>query len=79
MTFSLRTHIPKRKDPEGKIARSNLYVRINHSDGPPLFIQGGNFYSEGGQLVKKDQLPDWVDEALDQMTPLAKRECGLEK
>jgi len=77
MAFSLKTHIPKRGDAEGKIARYQPYVRINHVDGPPLFIQGGKYYSEGGELIK--DLPDWVDDEVAKMSPTAKRECGLEK
>jgi hypothetical protein len=77
MAFSLKTHVPKRNDPEGKIGRYTPYVRINSSEGPPLFIQGGKFYSEGGEMVK--DLPDWVDDEVAKMSPTAKRECGLEK
>lgn len=80
MAFSLRTHIPKKGDGEGKIARYTPYVRIRGegADGP-LFIQGGYFYTEGGQHIKQADLPDWVDDEVAKMTPAAKRECGLEK
>jgi hypothetical protein len=81
MPFSLKTHIPKRgADGESKIARYVPYTRIRGegADGP-LFIQGGYFYTEGGQHIKAADLPDWVEDEVAKLTPAAKRECGLEK
>jgi len=81
MAFSLKPHVVKKKEgSEGAIlARVSPYVRLMAEGGPPIFIQHGAFYTEGGQSMKRADLPDWFEEELKKMTPLARRECGLDK
>jgi hypothetical protein len=82
MTFSLRTHVPKRgKTGEAVIARVSPYVRLRKADEATIFIQGGSFYydKEGGEAIKVIDLPEWVGDELAKMTPQARREVGLGK
>ncbi len=44
--------------------------------GPPLFIQEGKVYAEGGDEIPKDQLPGWFHEQVKIMTPQARLEIG---
>lgn len=58
----------------------NPYVRLKSGrDVPPLFIQGGKVYSEGGPEIPLDELPEWFWTELDKMTPRAKAECGADR
>jgi hypothetical protein len=43
---------------------------------PPIFIQGGQLFSEGGPLV--DDVPEWFWVEARKLTPEAKKVCGLE-
>lgn len=80
MAFSLKTHIIKKVDGEGvKVVRSQPYVRLNSGDGPPIFIQNGGFYTEGGQAMKRADLPEWFEIELKKVDPGIRRECGLDK
>lgn len=77
MTFSLRTHITKMGRGETVVARVTPYIRLRSGENPPIFVQGGAFYWEGGQRVKDADLPDWVEPELDKLTPEVRREAGL--
>jgi hypothetical protein len=52
------------------------YVRIKRDDFPPVFIQDGIPYGEGGQIV--DPVPDWYQEELDKMNITARLEGGFD-
>jgi hypothetical protein len=56
----------------------NPYVRVMAGDGPPIYIQGGQFYSEGGHSILKKDLPPWVDNELKKLSHETKVSCGLE-
>jgi hypothetical protein len=45
----------------------------------PVYIQGGVYYSAGGDRIKKSDLPDWVHEEVGKMSVKAKEEVGLKK
>ncbi len=51
-------------------------VRLAQGMGPPLFIQEGKVYAEGGDEIPKDQLPGWFHEQVKIMTPQARLEIG---
>jgi hypothetical protein len=59
------------------MVRSQPYTRLNAGEGPPVFIQAGQFFSEGGPVLKPDEVPDWLDEEIARMTPGARQEVGL--
>ena len=48
----------------------NPYIRVNHEPGPPLFIQNGVVFSEGGRPA--DHIPEWFWEAVRAMPPQAR-------
>jgi hypothetical protein len=80
MPFSLKTHIVKKVDGEGiKIVRTQPYMRLNAQGGPVIYVQNGAFYSEGGQSIKRADLPDWFDAELAKVDPGIRSECGLDK
>lgn len=47
-----------------RLVRTSPYVRLKAGEGPPVFIQGGVLFFEGGDVVKPDQLPGWFDAQL---------------
>ena len=79
--LSLKPH-EYRKQPDSSSAvltRLNPYIRLRQlgGDEPPIFIQGGLFFYEGGQEIPKAKLPAWVLEELKKLTPKARKEVGL--
>lgn len=70
--FSLRTH---EKDNTGR-EKINPYMRVMVQGYPPVFIQGGKFYSEGGQ--EYDPLPPGIVNELSKCTSVALIEVGLD-
>ncbi len=44
---------------EQRLVKTNHYVRIGSDQGPPIYIQGGEIYSEGGPLLDEKDIPDW--------------------
>jgi hypothetical protein len=79
MGLSLKTHVKNRPTDgrEAQLVRAIPYIRICAEEGPPIFIQNGTFYSEGGEVFKKETLPDWAEDEIDALTPEAKKEVGL--
>ena len=52
---------------QAKLTSVNNYLRITEGKLPPVFIQGGKFYSAGGKELAGDQLPAWVPERVKAM------------
>jgi len=80
MTFTLNPH-EFRKGKDGgppTLIRVQPYTRLHSGDGMVVFIQGGKFYTESGDSVDEDDLPDWVDGEISKMTARAKAEVGLQ-
>ena len=77
MTLSLKTHEFTMKRGQPVISRTNPYVRLCRGEGPPVFIQGGSFYYEGGQEVKEGEFPDWLPEMLKTLSLEVREEVGL--
>jgi len=59
---------------ESRLTKVDPYVRICRAHEPPIFLQGGAAYSEGGPPVTP--LPEWFEEELAKITPKALEECG---
>jgi len=59
------------------LTRIQAYVRVREGDSPPLFLQGGQVYSEGGPLIPAEDWPDWLEGHIKRLSPLALEECGF--
>lgn len=44
---------------QSRVTRTNHYIRVYAEDGPPMYIQNGSVYSEGGPLVDPEDYPTW--------------------
>lgn len=55
------------------------YVRLFSGAGPPVFVQHGKFFCEGGPELKDHELPDWLDDELAKLSEAVRREVGLTK
>lgn len=71
MAFTLRVHeyakIPG--SPYQKIVKARHYIRFVRRESPPIYIQGGKLYSEAGDEIKGNQIPDWFHEAVQKTDP----------
>lgn len=79
MSLSLITHEYKTIRGKAVLTRQRPYVRVFAESGPPVFIQGGQFYTEGGQEIPEAELPDWVWDEIGRMSETAKQEAGISK
>ena len=67
------------KKGEPKMLRVRPAVRLRKGDSPPIFVQDGKFWYEGGEEeIPQDELPEWVAGQLDLMSADARREVGLD-
>jgi hypothetical protein len=81
MSFTLKVHDYKRRRDgnQAVLVRVQPYVRLkNGEESPPIFVQSGKFWAEGGDEIDEDDLPDWVAGEIAKMSKTAKREAGLE-
>lgn len=42
-----------------RVTRTNHYVRLYADNGPPVYLQNGVVFSEGGPVVEPEDYPDW--------------------
>lgn len=75
MPLSLKPHVYKTKDGVPTLTRVEPYVRLSSGEGPPIFIQNGAFWTEGGERVSDP--PGWVEDAVDRLDDRTKEEVGL--
>lgn len=61
MAFSLQTHKPRAA--KGQPRAVEPYLRLSR-EGQIVFLQNGEIWSEGGQRIADDDLPEWFDEEL---------------
>lgn len=78
MPFDIRTHIIQNRGGRQVLTSVNPNVRLKHGDDPPVFIQGGRFYSEDGAEYDEATIPGWVEEEVRKLTPQVRKEVGLE-
>ena len=62
MPFTLRTHQTRTRQGQRTLVRLNPYIRLGVDGHPPIFLQGGVAYSEGGQ--EYETLPPEFEEVL---------------
>lgn len=58
-----------------RLIRTQPYVRITHGGDPPIFIQGGQFYYQGGTPVPA--LPEWLPDEIAHLSETVRAEVGL--
>lgn len=61
---------------QSRVVRTHHYVRIAAEGNPPLYIQNGTVFAEGGGLV--DEIPDWFWPEVNKLTPAALHIVGYE-
>lgn len=79
MPLSLRTHEYKTVKGRAILTGVKPYVRLSAFDGPPVYVQGGHFFAEGGKQIQEDQLPEWIWDEIEKMSEQARQEVGLSK
>lgn len=73
--FDMKTHHVKMRSGRPIVSQVTPHVRLKRGEDPPVFIQGGKFYSEDGA----ESHPDWLDEEVAKLTTKTKIEVGLEE
>ena len=64
-SLDLKTHhVTVNKQGEAIGIRVTPYIRLCQGDGPPVFLQNGKFFYEGGEEVPDTDVPDWVEELM---------------
>jgi len=58
-----------------RLTEINPIIRLCQGTSPPLFIQGGQVWAEGGDEIENP--PDWFWEQAARMTRQARKEVGL--
>lgn len=79
MPLSLRVHVTEKvpgSSNESRIVRTHHYIRVAANGSPPLYVQGGQIFSEGGPLV--DEVPDWFWVEICKCSDAALRAAGFE-
>ena len=59
---------------EARLTGLNPYVRITRGDHPPIYVQGGQVYGEGGGPI--EPLPDWFPAEMARLSPKVRAEVG---
>lgn len=78
-------YVVNKKDHSAKIIQVRPAMRLHQgtrAEGeepdPPVFIQDGRFWSEGGDELGPEELPAWVETMLKKANPVALHEAGLD-
>jgi hypothetical protein len=77
-TLKLKTHeVSVNKQGETLGTRVTPYIRLYAEDGPPIFLQGGAYFYEGGEQVPDEAQPDWLFDMQKKCNPEALKACGF--
>jgi len=57
-----------------RLVKTNPYVRLGRKDHPPIFVQGGQVYGEGGGPI--EPIPDWFAGEMARLSPKVRDEIG---
>lgn len=60
------------------LTRVNAYVRIREGMDPPMVLQAGRVYGEGGDFVPEESWPTWLPGAILKLNPKIQEECGFQ-
>lgn len=78
MSLNLQPHTFRKAKGGGQVlTRTVPYIRLRVGEEPPIFIQGGKFFYEGGSALAEKDIPKWVAGELKKISEQAKREVGL--
>jgi hypothetical protein len=60
------------------LVRTTPYTRISHEREPPVFLQRGLVYPDGGQKpIPEEEWPGWLIGEIQRLTPAAQEEAGF--
>ena len=79
MPLSLKTHHFQRipGTTTVRLQRITPYIRLCEGEGPPVFLQDGQAWSEGGEAaLDRAALPPWFSAQLERLTPAARAAVG---
>ena len=57
-----------------RLVKTNPYVRLGRKDHPPIYVQGGQVYGEGGGPI--EPIPDWFAGEMARLSPKVRDEIG---
>jgi len=57
-----------------RLVKTNPYVRLGRKDHPPIYVQGGQVYGEGGGPI--EPIPDWFGPEMERLSPKVRDEIG---
>lgn len=61
-----------------RLQKLTPYIRLCEGEGPPVYLQDGQVWSEGGtDALPPDDLPRWFPEALARLTVAARQSVGF--
>jgi len=78
-SLNLKTHevTVNKATGEATGVRVTPYIRLCEGDGPPIFLQNGGYFYEGGEEVPDKDVPDWLEELQGKCKPEALKACGF--
>lgn len=59
------------------VQRTQPYTRLVQQGEPPVIVQGGNFYSDGGDRMPLSSVPDWALKQLSNRNKKSNASVGL--
>lgn len=78
MELDMRPHHFKMVGGQPELIKVVPYIRLNGGKNvPEVYIQNGRYFSAGGPEIKKADVPEWVKEAVKNLSEEAKAEVGL--
>lgn len=78
LQLNLRPHQLVKRQGMVVTGDASPYVRLSHADSPPVFVQRGHFFMEGGGEINPSELPDWVLPACQKLSKDTRVEVGLD-
>ena len=72
-------HVLQRSPGSNQVVKisSNPYMRLVQQGEPPVCIQRGKFYSDGGVLMQLKNVPGWVRSGVSKLNANALKRIGL--
>jgi hypothetical protein len=76
----LKTHdVDVNRSGEAVATRVTPYIRLCEGVGPPIFLQGGGYFYEGGEEVPTKDRPEWLSKLQGACSKEALEACGFKK
>jgi len=79
LPLSLKTHevTVNKATGEATGVRVTPYIRLCQGDGPPIFLQNGAYFHEGGEPMEEENRPDWLDDLQRKCSPEQLKAAGF--